>query len=237
MNSGKKINLGKRLHHIQSMVTEQYDHIWDCCCDHGLLGAALLERNAAPQIHFVDIVPELTRQLENKLSRFFPSTAESRSRWQVHCVDAAALPLVEVNGRHLVIIAGVGGDLTADIIRSIHQKNPTATIDFLLCPVHHQFTLRQQLIELDFSLKTEALIIENQRFYEILLVSMAGNSCFKIHLAGSLIWQYNTSDQAQIAAGYLQKTLDHYRRMQLNPSNDVQNIIATYDDVQIVRAN
>ncbi|HSC68256.1 MAG TPA: SAM-dependent methyltransferase, partial [Cellvibrio sp.] len=57
------LKLGKRLQQIELMVTANYDHIWDCCCDHGLLGAALLARKAAPHIHFVDIVPELMRKL------------------------------------------------------------------------------------------------------------------------------------------------------------------------------
>ncbi|HTG55937.1 MAG TPA: SAM-dependent methyltransferase, partial [Niabella sp.] len=63
-----------------------YTHIWDCCCDHGLLGAALLSRQAAAHIHFVDIVPELMHELKNKLQRFFPADAltankSTNSQW------------------------------------------------------------------------------------------------------------------------------------------------------------
>ena len=111
------------------MVTAQYDHIWDCCCDHGLLGAALLARSAAPSIHFVDIVPELMRELENKLHRFHPKNAQSNSQWQTHCIDASSLPLQKFSGKHLVIIAGVGGDLMTDLVREIYQKNPTSNIN------------------------------------------------------------------------------------------------------------
>ncbi len=151
------------------MVATTYDHIWDCCCDHGLLGATLLSRQAAPHIHFVDIVPELMRELENKLQHFYPenSEPESNTQWQVHCMDVTALPLQKFNGKHLVIIAGVGGDLMAELVKAIFQKNPTLDIDFLLCPVHHQFTLRQQLIQLDFNLKTEAgafCVFESEQF-------------------------------------------------------------------------
>lgn len=53
------MKLSKRLQQIDHMVKHGYDHIWDCCCDHGFLGASLLEREAAAHIHFVDIVPEL----------------------------------------------------------------------------------------------------------------------------------------------------------------------------------
>ena len=228
-----RLKLGKRLKQIESMVTAQYDHIWDCCCDHGLLGAALLAGNAAPNIHFVDIVPELMRELENKLHRFHPKNAELHSHWQTHCIDVTALPLQKFSGKHLVIIAGVGGDLMTELVRAIYQKNPACDIDFLLCPVQHQFTLRQQLIQLDFSLITETLIAENQRFYEILLVSMAKNSGSKINPVGSLIWRSNTPQQEKIAADYLQKTLAHYKRVQLSRKTEVQHIIDAYSTIAI----
>lgn len=228
MNPGKKIKLGKRLQQIESMVTEPYDHIWDCCCDHGLLGAALLTRQAAAHIHFVDIVPELMCELESKLNQFYTITAESTSQWQVHCTDVSELPLQEHNGKHLVIIAGVGGDLMTELVKAIYQKNPLVDIDFLLCPVHHQFALRQQLIALDFSLKTEALMAENHRFYEILLVSTASNLHTKIDPIGSLIWKSKTSEHAKMATDYLQKTLAHYQRMQLSQDKDMQGVIDAY---------
>ncbi len=236
MSLGKKIKLGKRLQHIESMVTAKYDHIWDCCCDHGLLGAALLSRQAAPHIHFVDIVPELMRELENKLNHFYPENSKSmsNSQWQVSCMDVAALPLQEFSGKHLVIIAGVGGDLMTEFVNVIYQKNQTVEIDFLLCPVHHQFTLRQQLIQLDFDLQTEALIVENQRFYEILLVSAArdsGRPHTRIDPVGNLIWQSNTTEQSKITTAYLKKTLAHYQRMQLNRHADVQHIIDAYSNL------
>ena len=36
------------------MIPDGYDHIWDCCCGHGLLGMTLLARHAAEHIHFVE---------------------------------------------------------------------------------------------------------------------------------------------------------------------------------------
>lgn len=227
------MRLGKRLKQIQSMVVDNYDHIWDCCCDHGLLGAALLAKCTAPHIHFVDIVPELMGELEKKLRRFFPADSGSISQWQVHCMDVAALPLQEHSGKHLVIIAGVGGDLTAEFVREIHLRCPNVEIDFLLCPVHHQFTLRQHLIQRDFSLLTEVLLVENQRFYEVLLVSNKKNINSVISPVGSLIWQVNTSEQSKIAVGYLSKTLAHYKRMQLKSGSEAQHIVDAYSAILI----
>lgn len=235
MSTGKKIQLGKRLTQIESLVTAQYDHIWDCCCDHGLLGAALLARNAAPNIHFVDIAPDLMHELEHKLKQFFPQKPEPHAQWQVHCIDVTALPLQQFSGKHLVIIAGVGGDLMTELVRAIHTKNPACDIDFLLCPVHHQFTLRQQLIQLNFSLKTETLIVEKQRYYEILLVSSIKNISSKIHPVGNLIWQSSTAEQTTLAIGYLKQKLAHYRRMELNKEADVEHIIHAYEAITLSR--
>jgi tRNA (adenine22-N1)-methyltransferase len=215
------------------MVTSDYTHIWDCCCDHGLLGTALLSRLAAPNIHFVDIVPDLMNELDNKLQRFYPN---SPSKWQIHCLNVETLPIEQYEGKNLVIIAGVGGDLTTQFVNAIHQSHSTTNIDFLLCPVHHQFTLRQQLIQLDFSLKNEVLIEENQRFYEILLVSSPGNTDgkqTKISPVGELIWQANSAEQSRITMNYLSKTLQHYQRKQWSNNADIQHIIDTYRSVNI----
>lgn len=227
------MKLSKRLKQIESMVTSDYTHIWDCCCDHGLLGSVLLSRLAAPYIHFVDIVPDLMNELENKLQRFYPN---SPSKWKIHCLDVEALPIEQYEGKNLVIIAGVGGDLTTQFVNAIHQSHSATNVDFLLCPVHHLFTLRQQLIELDFSLKNEVLIEENQRFYEILLVSSPANTDdkqSKISPVGDMIWQTNTAKQSRITTNYLSKTLEHYQRKQWNNNADIQHIIDAYRAVNI----
>ncbi len=228
------LKLGKRLQHLESMVTSDYKHIWDCCCDHGLLGTALLSRLAAPHIHFVDIVPELIDNLQKKLQRFYTN---SPSDWQTHCLDTAALPLEHYGGKHLVIIAGVGGDLVTQFVKTLHKNHAPADIDFLLCPVYHQFKLRQQLIRLDFSLISEVLIEENHRFYEILLVSSSPGSTCDTHSAispvGEQIWQADSVEQSKIAANYLNKTLSHLKRLQSGNNHEVQHIINGYRAVNI----
>ena len=63
--------LSKRLQAINNMIDTHYQNIWDCCCDHGLLGLTLLNRKTADIIHFVDIVPSLTTRLESLLEKYF----------------------------------------------------------------------------------------------------------------------------------------------------------------------
>ncbi len=225
------MKLSNRLQKIDTMVTSQYDHIWDCCCDHGLLGFSLLSRLTTSKLHFVDIVPELMDKVTSKLERFFPN-----SSWQTHCLDVAKLPLAQYQGKQLIIIAGVGGDLMMQFIEAIYQQHNNLNIDFLLCPVHHQFSLRQKLIALNFSLKDEVLIEENRRFYEILLVSSTSDEDNKIAPVGDKIWHSTSNKQAEIVTQYLQKTLSHYQRilqgheqrLQLDNAKQVQAIINAY---------
>lgn len=237
------LKLSKRLQQIDQMVTsQQYAHIWDCCCDHGLLGFTLLSRNAASRIHFVDIVPELMTELESKLQHFYstPSSSTSSS-WQTHCLDVAKLPLKEYEGRQLIIIAGVGGDLMIKFIEAIYQQYPNFEVDFLLCPVHHQFSLREKLIALDFSLRDEVLVEDNKRFYEILLVSTTSDDSKKVSPVGNKIWSSpsnpHLNQKTEIVNKYLAKTLKHYRRIQQGvqqgKQSSVQHIIDAYSAIKL----
>jgi len=226
------LKLSKRLKHIEQMVTPEYNHIWDCCCYHGFLGAALLSRGLNADIHFVDIVPELMSQLEGKLTKFYPPKIQ-QSAWHTHCIDVATLPLNQYQGRHLIIIAGVGGDLMINFINALYANNKELNIDFLLCPVHHQFSLRQRLIELDFGLKNEVLVEENKRFYEVIYVTSEQVNHPSISPVGEQIWQCGSDQQAQIAKNYLSKTLSHYQRIQLGNTQKVQHIIDAYNKVRI----
>lgn len=226
------MKIGKRLQQLQSMVTEPYDHIWDCCCDHGLLGAALLRQHPNAFVHFVDVVPALIESLTERLTQHFADTP----RWQALCMDAGALPLDTHKGRHLIIIAGVGGDLMMAMIARLQDTHPDLALDFLLCPVHHQYALRTMLIKRRFGLKAECLVEENRRFYEVLLVtSQRGDAtqCFDVSPVGSLLWQVTDKTQRAMQKQYLLKTLSHYERIQRGKPDEVAAILKAYQQVVI----
>ncbi|MBW3695395.1 SAM-dependent methyltransferase [Vibrio sp. T187] len=238
------MKLGKRLSQIESMVTSEYTHIWDCCCDHGFLGANLLAENKAPTIHFVDIVPSLMASLETKLKRYFPNQQftdmnaeeDAKSKWQIHCMNVADLPIAQHSGKQLVIIAGVGGDLTIQLIRDIQQANPECELDFLLCPVHQQYLVRQGLQQLDFHLQTECLVEENRRYYEVILASNPATSTGNhkaITTVGCQIWNVNSEQEHVVATRYLKNTLAHYQRMQRSNDEQVEAILRAYQQVSI----
>lgn len=229
----REVKIGKRLKQLQSLVTEPYDHIWDCCCDHGLLGAALLRQHPESHIHFVDVVPALIDALNERLSQHF---ADRTHRWQTLCMDAGALPLNDYPGKHLVVIAGVGGDLMMDMVARLQDANPEKELDFLLCPVHHQYALRTLLISRGFKLKEEVLVEENRRFYEIMLVTTHQNThqpYADISPVGSRLWLTVDQVQPDNRKRYLTQTLAHYERIQRGKPDDVQPILHAYQQVNL----
>lgn len=197
------MSLSNRLQTIADFIYPNYHHIWDTCCDHGFLGKALCNLNPASTIHFVDIAKHIMLALEQNLKTSFTET-----NWLCHTINVNALPIYDYPGRHLVIIAGVGGDLAAEFVSTIQSKYPTKEIDFIICPVHHSFVLRKQLIELNFRLLKETLVEENNRFYEIIYISK--NSTKLISPVGECFWQHTKPD---IALNYLERLVSHYEKV------------------------
>lgn len=220
----KTVKMGHRLQQIQSMIRRRYTHIWDCCCDHGLLGLNLLNEQTAQTVHFVDVVPELLKQIEQILHNYWQ---EDKQGWQVHCVDAGELPLEQfsvnpLTDKHLIIIAGIGGDLMIKLLQSLQRLHAEYHVEYLLCPVHHNYKVRQFLIANEFALLNERLVFENRRGYEILHVSI--DAAEPLSPVGSIMWDFSNPSHLD----YLQRTIAHYQRIAKSPSMDVTNIIAQY---------
>lgn len=212
--------LSRRLKQIDHMVDKHYSQIWDCCCDHGHLGFELLDRSAADTIHFVDVVEPLMTQLQQQLQQHAPNS----DQWQVHCLDVAQLPIATspAEHSHLVIIAGVGGDLMIELVTAIlasvrSSSYPSRRIEFLLCPVYHQYKLRCALIELDLKLQTEHLLRDNKQFYEIIHVAPQTDSNQNISPVGSLMWDLSQQEHRD----YRQRMIQHYGNMAKRPLSEV----------------
>ena len=224
-----KVKLGKRLQAIEEMVNGEYDHIWDCCCDHGLLGFQLLENDKVKHLHFVDVVAPLMHEIESKLQRFY----EGDGQCSVHCLDVAKLPLAEYGDeKHLIIIAGVGGELLIDLLSALLPATSKMKVQFLLSPVHHNYQLRAFLQQQNIHLLDEKIVAENKRFYELIHIEStllnATSINHPISLVGDKMWDFENSSHCT----YLQQTIKHYQRMSKNPDVDVFDIIKAYQDLQ-----
>ena len=222
MSKEKKLKLGKRLTKIEQSVSGDYQHIWDCCCDHGLLGFQLLANNKVQHLHFVDVVAPLMKEIQSKLNQHYHGEAVC----SVHCLDVAKLPIAQYQSEtHLIIIAGVGGELMIDFLSSLLPLCAVSEVEFILSPVHHNCQLRRFLSEQNCHLINEEIIEENNRFYELLHISNKAGSA--VSSVGDKMWDFE-NPRHQV---YLQQTLKHYQRMANNPNMDVGNIIKAYQDL------
>jgi len=218
------MKLSKRLNAINSLITQSYDIVWDCCCDHGFLGMALLERGIAKQINFVDIIPELMEALEQSLQQF--EQGKSLPSWQVRCEDVAQIKL-PTSAKQVIVIAGVGGDLCLKLIEQIIANNPQSLkhLSFIICPIMHLYKVRAGLKACNLQLDSEQIIVENKRFYEVLQVSF--NATGTITKTGAHMWDTHNPQHHQ----YQQQLLDHYTRMLNKDRVYYQKVITEYQRV------
>ena len=226
------MKLNKRLLALSKMVKQPYQVVWDCCCDHGLLGFKILADGIVKRVHFVDIVPDIIAELNIKLTKF-SHHLPSDIQWQTFCGDVTHLSLIDNSDllqkqvqtlpKQLVIISGVGGELMVEMIEKLVSRYQGQNIDYLLCPVQHTYKLRRKLVALDFKLKKEQLIIENKRGYELLLINQTEGGL--LSSTGNELWQKESSHEQ-----YLLNLITHYQRItKMNEASDLLNQSALKD--------
>lgn len=215
------MKLNNRLSTIADMVSDRYDHVWDCCCDHGFLGHALLSGLSA-KVHFVDVVEPLIDQLQIQLEKQFPRS----ENWQVHCTDLRKIILPASGPKHLLIIAGVGGDLIIEFVQKILCNNPNANIEFMLCPVRHNFKVRQALIDQGLGLFNEKLVFDKGLFYEVIHVGREAKQ--SIETMGSLMWDLSQQPHRD----YLEQNIAHYQRAVRSKPEEFSKILYAYQKLK-----
>lgn len=230
------VKLSHRLKRIEQLIQDKYEHIWDCCCDHGHLGISLLQRPVSAKVHFIDKVPSITDQLTTRLDRWCPISGGLRGpSWTVQCLDVEELQITdeEKKGRHLFIIAGIGGEQTLLLLQCLLGKYPDIEMEFILCPLRHCYVLRQGLISAQLKLLNEHLIQEKKWYYEVIHVTKKGDAqqdsdYLPLTATGHTMWQDNP-----LAGGYLEQTLSHYKKMLRSSPEVNQPILAAYQSLEI----
>lgn len=208
--------LDKRLRHLYEWVDplNQYDHIWDLCCDHGYLGLHLAKSSQLmhSQIHLVDCVPEIMDRLRKKY------TASDYGNIHFHLDDAATMSYEGQS--HLVIIAGVGGDtvekILMGVLTSIHRK-VGATLHVLLSPNTNTYAVRQFCWRYNLQLIDELFVTENGRHYEHMFFELVSDKALlnDVIFTGTALWQMFSPAKYR----YIEKLVKHYERCQKNTSH------------------
>ena len=209
------------------MVEPQYTTIWDCCCDHGLLGMSLLRDQCADEVIFVDVVEDILATLAARLERSFP---QDQYRWQVHCKDINNIAVPAADSQ-LFIIAGVGPHQAIEIINSLSASAPETVFDLLICAVHGSYSVREALIEKGYGLKNEQIIFENNRFYEAIYASK--NTDKPIVNTGSQMWRWPDPSHRD----YWHRVVSHYRQKAKSDPLYFQPIIECYETLKNTMKN
>ena len=207
-----------RLNALLEMIQGSYEHIWDCCCDHGYLGRAILSKDCSALVHFLDVVESIIFKLEEDLI----SSDIDASRWQTHVEDVMQLSLPAVESKQLLIIAGVGGDLTVEMVTAILRNNPEAELEFLLCPVRQLNKVRVEMDSLGLGLVAERLVKDAGRYYELIHISTSEPK--RISPVGEQMWDLAEADHQE----YLLQNIQHYQRMKGQQSRVAASALAAY---------
>ena len=215
------MKLSPRLNTLcQSIKPNEFHHIWDCCCDHGYLGQQLMVEHPTSQIHFVDVMPHLINEVKNRLNNHV------QTNWVTHCTSAENIQL-HTKHNHLVIIAGVGGDLLIEIVTRIINKHANLIkdirLDFILCPIRQLHKVREGLNGLKLGLVNEKIIQDNKQFYEIIQVSNQSNR--PISLVGDMMWDASNSQHR----AYRNIMMAHYQKQ---PNDDAKNLFKLYQNIR-----
>lgn len=201
-----KTRLSKRLNALFDAVPPGYDSVWDLCCDHGRLGMAILETARAPAVIFVDQIQGITRELEERLHRY------GAEDYQVVCQDASTLKLPK-QGRHLLVLAGVGDEVTLNIMAGLLAQGANkARFDWLVSPANNLFQVREQLQQWPLSVQAEGFVMDKKRGYEwLLLQHCEAPPCPASNPAP--FWDASQPEHRH----HLQKLLRHARKQSKNP--------------------
>lgn len=218
----------RKLFQLIDKYRDTYDEVWDCCCDHGYLGMKLLRKGVCKRVNFVDCVEHLTTDLSERLAGF------PAKKFSVQCLDAGKIQLTSQQ-RHLVVLAGIGGELATTIIDTIIQNHPAYRIDFLLCPNTAQYHLREYLMAKNFSLLEEDFLREKRWNYEIILTRYNDTESQTPVTSIGEHWQENNPDHI----AYLKKMHGHYsdqvKSCQTGRATKIAN--AYQDRLQILTAD
>lgn len=179
-----------------------------------------MAEHPSSQVHFVDVVQHLIDEIETRLA------SVPQKNGLAQCGDVAMINLHEGKD-HLVIIAGVGGDLLLEMVRSIVSRHSslmkTNRLDFILCPVRQLHKVRQGLNDLKLGLISEKIVQDNKLFYEIIQVS--NQSPVSISLVGETMWDLSLDDHRS----YRDTMMAHYQKQ---PSDDAKQLFALYKHIQ-----
>jgi tRNA (adenine22-N1)-methyltransferase len=167
MSNQRTPNLSGRLMAIAAKI-QKGDRVCDIGSDHGLLPIYLLDRAITDSILITDINPEPLERARKNLAKAGWPEASPKVSFRL----SDGLKSVEEGEADTLIIAGMGGELIAEILSRDPAKADTFS-RFILQPRTKTTALRHMLYEQNMKIEDEDLALENGRICEIIAATPA----------------------------------------------------------------
>jgi tRNA (adenine22-N1)-methyltransferase len=152
--------LSKRLSKALSYI-DKTKYFYDLCCDHGMLGMAVLENDLAEHVIFNDQVPHIIDNLKTSLSSYITKSI---------AFETKPCQKIKFKPNSTICILGVGCNTIHKLLEAIDNEQT------LIISTHTRpLLLRQKLQSLGLNLIKEDLICENGKYYEILKLTTYGD--------------------------------------------------------------
>lgn len=139
----------------------------DIGTDHAFIPVYLIKNNISPFCYACDIG---TGPLKNAQS----SVERENLQDKISLILSDGLDALEENSADDIIIAGMGGEMIADIVTRAHWLR-NKNILLILQPMTMHHVLRRVLSELGFEPIGDKYCVEGKRFYTVMLYRFTGN--------------------------------------------------------------
>ncbi len=170
-----KIRLSARLQAVADFVPPEA-RLADIGSDHAFLPAYLVQTG---KINFAvagEVVDGPFRIAKNHIE-------SANLHNNIYVKKANGLDAIDVSEQiDTVVIAGMGGILIADILKTGQEKLDSIT-RLILQPNNHEDTLRHWLVENHFTIVAEQILLDADKFYEIIVAEPESTNLTKLSKA------------------------------------------------------
>lgn len=173
-------------HRLKSLHTyySGEKHIWDIGCDHGRLGLSFCTYPEIESIHLVDPSESVIKVLKESIKDSYIT----KPSLFIHHQTGQTLEISDIS--NCIFIAGMGGTEIELIVRHL-MPQLTSDSKIIISPHRKILELRAALRDMNLSLINEKVVLEDNQFYQILVLSPKGEGQ-KVSLYGEMLWKDET---------------------------------------------
>lgn len=225
-----KININCRLLKALSFV-DNCRCMADIGSDHGYSSIYAIRENVAKRVIATDISKPSLEKTERLVRQFDLCD-------RIECRVGDGFSVLQKNEADVAFVAGMGADLIADIIEQ--SESVAKNFDYMvLQPMNSAVTLRKRLINMGYRIDRESIVIDNDKFYQILRCSVGKQE--NVTQEALELGFYVFKERIPLCAEYIAHVIKHYENIlryigkndtfaAANKINEVDNKIKVYKE-------